>query len=302
MFLARSKSEPDLLANDKKGKMQKLLQAIIDDEGGAVKFILDNNPELLLENPKDLGIKEIKSLKNNRLFVAEMPLLQALNGKLVGMIEIFSSYLNKMQQKEQETAMSQVSLDEQEHKEQDEAVKILKDWVKTTILYNRLKKESGQESQTTIGEQEDKSQNEAPRNIGAGLLDTFKEQLSSAHSVRIDQYDTLQLLLAAYEIYNKAFLQLKPEQLKIYASSVLGVIEPLLLPEVAKDYRKKVSDVVALTAISDDVHGISLKAEALTRKLVEERTTKFQEIENKILVIEDQDEDEDKNGFCRKVP
>lgn len=74
--------------------IQKFLQAIIDDNRGAVKAILDTNPQLLLIVPPANLV--IKSKFTHQQFYAETPLKMAASRKQIEMVKILLPYYTEL--------------------------------------------------------------------------------------------------------------------------------------------------------------------------------------------------------------
>jgi len=218
-----------------KRALDKLLQAVIDDDRATVKRILDKNPALLLVNPADHGVQQIESQKTWQIFKTKKVLTMARKRNQLEMIKVLMPYFAKLP---------------------DSAAELAKQWeageVKPAnydeILLPIL-------NQIVNDPPEDKNPSEATE----AALTAFRTLLLPDTAIDLDNYfDMEQFLLAAYTIYDTRFDTFQNwEQRALFCIRVIGFLQSLQSVEVAKVFCEGLYYVV------NENRKISARAESL---------------------------------------
>lgn len=211
----------------------KLLQAVMDDERETVKKILDTKPSFLLEEPV---IKEgVESRKTWQRFHAEKLLKIAIKRRQLGMVELLLPYFEELEKRGvikdgKKEALEQWDQAYAEVSKQEENLNDFFQPLITVILKETfphgLKGELNEETKETLA--------------------AFRKKVLPDEAIWLDDYfDVEQLLIAAYTAYDNNFNVLQTwERRCLFCICVIGFIQSLITPELAKMFCESLNDVV----------------------------------------------------------
>jgi len=194
--------------------MQALLQAVIDDDREKVKKILDSRPDLLVLEPAEKFVSEVKSQLTWQIFEAEKPLVMALKRNQVKMVEILLSYFEKLE---------------------DGAQKALEQWENAEKALKNRNRSVDFSSLIEVIAQEDFSNDKLRKNTEKKLGE-FRKTVLPDEAIALDDYfDIEQLLITAYKAFDEGFYVFQnKDQRNVFCINVIGFIQSLLSPEYAK--------------------------------------------------------------------
>lgn len=234
--------QPDLTQR----AIERLSQAVIDDDRQTVKRILDSKPELLLQQPPSHLV--IESKLTWQKFYAEKPMFMAAVLRQINMFELLLSYYDNLEQtkevmEERAKAISAWIIYEQKKNEQDEyTIVIPPDY---EDYANSLIDVFSKETFPNGGKQ-----------YGHGMLSEETElELSKLFNlllpekaVKLEDYlDVELLLLAVYQAHWNHFETFDNQaQQHAFCIRVRGLIQGVLAPETAKIFCEDL-DNVAIT-------------------------------------------------------
>jgi hypothetical protein len=210
-----------------------LCQAVIDDDIATTELILDFDPRLLMIEPASEEVTEIESKLTWRKFLTEKPFIMAQKLNRFEMTKTILPYFERLEnacktESEKLNVTKQrvlpALLDEKEQKQQDEKLQQLyfKDYIEPLI------------NMIVVDPYADGQINHATETA----LETFKKLLLPDNAQSLDNAINIeQLLFAAYKAYDRYFNTFQNwAQRDIYAIKVIGFIQSLISPELAKAY------------------------------------------------------------------
>lgn len=231
-----------------------LLQATIDDDYQKVKTILDFDPQLLLIEPRDVGVTEIESKLPWQRFLTEKPFIMAQKLKRFAMTSIMLTYFEKiapandMKAGDAKDAKSEAEkqwvfpefLDVQFQPKEDEDLqkKYIKDYLNPlieTIAFDNTVEVDWINEEAQINKLNERT-NQA--------LQTFRDILLPNRAIAIDEcLDIEQFLIAANKVYSDDVFQNWHQQ-QVYIINVISFILGLAPPPLSKAYCSSLYDVV----------------------------------------------------------
>ncbi|HLB42175.1 MAG TPA: hypothetical protein VJN02_04885 [Gammaproteobacteria bacterium] len=218
-------------ANLNKLAFEQLLQAILDDDRGTVKRILDAKPELLQQVPeKDLVIESKLTWQR---FHAEKPLKMALERRQLEMVKILLPYFETLKNGKEE-ALAQWKV--REVSEQEKAQYALK----MKVLIDVIAKET-----FSNGTQQDRLIDRISEETRAALEAHRKELLPDVAITLNNYVDVEEFLAAGYTVYHDHFNVFQNwNQCDLYCVAVLGFSQGVQSPELGKVFCESLYDVV----------------------------------------------------------
>lgn len=203
-----------------------LLQAVIDDHKSQVIAILNERPEALLTVPT---MDTIQSQFTWQQFIPESPFVMAFKRNQVEMIKVMLPYLQQLD-------YNQVM---QQWEQAEEGLQLQKTTYNFDALINHIRA-GGDDMQSA--------------------LHTFRSTILPPSAITLNEsYHIEKLLLAAYQAYiNKITLFKSTAQRHIFCKNVIGFLQSLVIPEVAKVFCEGLYYVV------EEKQPISTRATSLT--------------------------------------
>ena len=201
--------------NLNKRALEKLLQAVIDDDRTIVKKILDLKPEHLLLEPSDLKIKQIESKKTWQRFITEKPFVMALKRNQIEMVKVILPYFDKLEDGKAE-ALKQWQSQEEKQPNFNEMLQPLINIIARENCANGVMGPLSEETEAA--------------------LTTFRETLLPDKAVRLNDYfDIEQFLLVARSAYNANFNTFQTwNQRDVFCIRLIGFLQGLVSPEFGK--------------------------------------------------------------------
>jgi len=261
-----SDSAREILKNVYRPKLiRELLQAVVDDDIHTAKFILDFDPKLLLLESANNDVTEIESKNTWHKFLTERPFIMAQKLKRLEMTKTLFSYFEHLENEnhfqttdaknetleivKQWVLPSEISAEEQ--KQQSE--KLQQEYIK--IYFASLIETMAADNHVTVKwelDNEIKFYEARITNISKiteSALETFRTQLLPETAIAIDKYvDIGQILIAAYKAYEIFFGRFQNwNQRDLFAICVIGFIQSLVSPELAKIFCPDIGDSLSDT-------------------------------------------------------
>jgi hypothetical protein len=217
-----------------KCELQKLLQAIVDDDRTAAQKIVNAHPELLLEEPADKKILFIESKYTFQRFLTEKALVMAQKLHRLEVTKILVAAFEKLE-------ASQVvgKTDAKDEKSALQTQWVLSPYDEKQKLANQKLREQYRRdylvplANTFMADPCNQSINSETKI----LINELCRILLPEHPVNIDFYiDPEQFLAAAYETYDAYFNRMTNKQFYRFAVCAIGLAQSLISPELAKAY------------------------------------------------------------------
>jgi hypothetical protein len=222
-----------------------LIQSVIDEDKETMKKLLDKKPELLIKCPKKNYV--IQSKKTWQKFCIEEPLTMASKRGQLEMVKLMLPYFEKLEKcgilkDSKAEILSQLILHETNAKEKEQYSLKMKSLIAVIAKEKFL---NGNENSRLIDQINQETQE---------ALGTFRKELLPDMAITLDHYFNInELLISAYTTYNNHFKTLHDwNQRALYCVGVLGFLQSLLTPEIAKVLCVGLSKVVREDASIND--------------------------------------------------